>query len=187
MRIVLLAVLAMLLGAGVYARAESGGSPVITINPDGSITVVGDMPARPPVVEPVAPPTPPSSSPLPPPALMIAPEPSVAEHAPPVPKVKPVPPPMRQAQKKKAPEPRMVQQAKEPRDGVPPAGGVVSREDARRIALSVAPPSRGVNVYPADYNGLKVFQVVFKTEDGEQYVLVDRQSGEIVRNPKNRK
>lgn len=59
--------------------------------------------------------------------------------------------------------------------------GPVSPEEAKRIAIDVGPPARGVDVFPADYNGRKVFQVVFLTEEGERYVLVDRASGEIVR------
>lgn len=59
--------------------------------------------------------------------------------------------------------------------------GPLTADDAKRIALDVGPPAFGVDAYPADYNGRKVFQVIFRTEDGERYVLVDRNSGEIVR------
>ena len=58
--------------------------------------------------------------------------------------------------------------------------GPVTPDEAKRIALDIGPPARAVDVYPADYNGRKVFQVVFHTEEGERYVLVDRKSGAIV-------
>lgn len=65
----------------------------------------------------------------------------------------------------------------------PPARrrGPLTPDDAKRIALDVGPPASGIDVYPADYNGRKVFQVVFRTEEGERYVLVDRKTGDIVK------
>ena len=60
--------------------------------------------------------------------------------------------------------------------------GPITPDEAKRIAIDEAPPAISVDVYPADYNGRKVFQVIFKTENGDRYVLVDRQTGEIVRN-----
>lgn len=59
--------------------------------------------------------------------------------------------------------------------------GELTAEDAKRIAFDVGPPASAVDAYPADYNGRKVFQVIFRTEDGERYVLVDRKTGEIVK------
>ena len=58
--------------------------------------------------------------------------------------------------------------------------GPITPDDAKRIALDIGPPARAVEAYPADYMGRKVFQVIFYTEQGERYVLVDRQTGEIV-------
>lgn len=74
------------------------------------------------------------------------------------------------------------------RDIAPAPSGPVTADDARRIAIRVGPAASRVDVYPADFNGLKVFQVIFKTETGEEYILVDRATGEIVREkPKGKK
>lgn len=183
--------LAMIFGMMIPAAlAES--NPVITINPDGSITVVGDMPQAAPAPAPVEAVSPPSvPAPVPPAKMAVLPEtpeiPPVMQ-APPIPRAKPAPAPVRQA-KTKAPAsvpPISTGQADITLEAMPQSGPVTSA-DARRIALAIAPPSRSVNVYPADYQGLKVYQVVFKTEHGEQYVLVDRQNGEIVPEKKGKR
>lgn len=60
-------------------------------------------------------------------------------------------------------------------------GPNMTADDAIRIALDVAPPSRSVHAVPANYKGLHVYQVLFATEEGEQSVFVDRETGRIVK------
>ncbi len=60
-------------------------------------------------------------------------------------------------------------------------GPHMTPDDAIRIALDVAPPSRSVTASAVNYKGLHAYQVVFVTEDGERSVFVDRETGKIVK------
>lgn len=60
-------------------------------------------------------------------------------------------------------------------------GEAMSPDDAIRIALDAAPPSRSVHATPVNHNGLHTYQVVFKTEDGDRSIFVDRETGKIVK------
>lgn len=88
------------------------------------------------------------------------------------------------------PEPRPAEPRPAPvtQHSAPDPSGPVTPDDARRIAIKIGPAASRVDVYPADFNGLKVFQVIFKTEHGEEYILVERATGEIIREkPKGKK
>lgn len=202
--------LVMILVVGT-ALSSLAAEPVIIINPDGSFTVDGkaqevqSRPAPEPAVapkkkvhktpEPVA-----ETKPEPEPAAVVeeksvpvvesAPESAKAEVAPPAPEVKPTKKPVKKdTVKKRVPKATAVTPAPAPQPGiardVPDVPvGPITMDDAKRIALQIGPPARSVNVYPADYLGQKVFQVIFKTEDGEEFVLIDRVTGEIVKEKK---
>lgn len=171
-------VTAIICGMGLPVQAADN-DPVITINPDGSVVVEAEAPENV-IISPIemmektpqAVPPPESEQNI------------VKSSPPPLPGIKPV----RQARKEEA-----FPAVKESIGNAyiyeesPRQPGPVSSDEALRVALDVAPPSRGTQVYPADFNGLKVYQVVFKTEDGEQYVLVDRQTGEIIDERKSKK
>ena len=60
-------------------------------------------------------------------------------------------------------------------------GPSMTPEDAIRIALDVAPPARSVTASPVNYKGLHAYEVVFRTENGDQFVYVDRDSGKVVK------
>lgn len=60
-------------------------------------------------------------------------------------------------------------------------GPSMTPEDAIRIALDVAPPAISVNASPVNYKGLHAYEVVFKTEDGDRLVYVDRDTGRLVK------
>jgi hypothetical protein len=60
-------------------------------------------------------------------------------------------------------------------------GPHMTPDDAIRIALDAAPPSRSVEAYPVNYHGIHAYQVVFKTEDGDRSIFVDRETGKIVK------
>lgn len=173
-------VLAMISGMALPVLA-AGQDPVITIHPDGSFSVNGETSEK--IVTPPAEAVEPTVKEIPKVELqLIAPaevkEDLVKASPPPLPLVKPA----RQSKKEEAFPAvkesigKMYVYEEKPRQP-----GPVTRDEALRVALDVAPPSRSTEVYPADFNGLKVFQVVFKTEDGDQYILVDRQTGAIVK------
>ena len=63
----------------------------------------------------------------------------------------------------------------------------LTRDDALRIAIDVAPPSRGTRVMEGVFQDRPVYEVIFRTEDGEQSVFVDRETGDIVNPKKSRK
>ncbi|MDB5492221.1 MAG: hypothetical protein JWO78_2070 [Micavibrio sp.] len=67
--------------------------------------------------------------------------------------------------------------APEPQTPVAP----ISRDQALRAAIQVAPPFRSSRVVPAEDNGRQIYRVILQTEDGEQEILVNRQTGEILR------
>lgn len=62
-----------------------------------------------------------------------------------------------------------------------PEGHAVTSDAALRIALEVAPPARSFEVSRRIYQDRPVFQVTFKTEGGFHDVLVDAQTGEILK------
>jgi hypothetical protein len=201
--------LACLIGAS-DANAQMAKQK-ITINPDGTITIddpAGQAPTRtlekkktvPPVApkEPAAPverAAPRVDKPTIAKPVIEEPEAPVAE--------KPITPTTKPPVKKKAEAPKAPSKPKkntkkestreqppvkesigkaDPEYTPPPRPrGPITPEDAKRIALDVAPPALAVDVFPANYKGIKVFQVVFKTEDGDRFVLVDRATGEIIR------
>jgi hypothetical protein len=163
-----------------FSMPAMAKDPVITINPDGSIEVHGEMPVQPKMV-----PAPEGSRV----EAMIDP----ASEAP-IPARKPEAPVKKvTAVEKIAPEPIPYRDPAPayvpPRAAVPesiPAEGI-TRDEAKRIALSVAPPSRSVMVYPANLDGVPVFEVIFRTYENTDYaVLVDVASGEII-NPNKKK
>lgn len=213
----------IVLACFVPVRPVLAEQPVITIHPDGSISVDGkqavskpEQPATPappaeeiqiPVpqrtAEPVVPVVPVAVEP-PEPALVPQQADGMVAAPPPKPASKPQPRKIRQQAKNEDRVPVPAPAAAPPRpvaDTIVESGekgytteaapesvaGELTGADAIRIALGVAPPARNVNAFPADYEGRKVFQVVFRTEDGEHHVLVDRQSGEIVKPEKKKK
>ena len=88
--------------------------------------------------------------------------------------------------KKKVPKPAAAI-VEEPADIAPVHGTMLAPEEARRIALSIAPPARSMQVFEWDHSGRPVYNVVFKTEDGEKSVLVDKFTGDIVNPSKSAK
>ena len=62
-----------------------------------------------------------------------------------------------------------------------PADVTITRDLAVRVALEVAPPSRGYDVFRMDYKGRPAYQIRFKTEGGPHDVLVDAQNGEVLK------
>jgi hypothetical protein len=67
------------------------------------------------------------------------------------------------------PEPRQI-----------PPGTEITKEMALSIALDFAPPARSVTVLPRTHNGTPVFVVSFRTDDGIEDFLIDRQTGEPI-------
>jgi hypothetical protein len=198
----------MLLSIAVFSHSESAlAEQVIVINPDGSVTVTDPTGRTPEQILEKRPPAVPAQSRAPRPAdgpavltPPVKPDVPVAEKTP-VPGAKPVaktivPPPegpvkpaspKNKAHKDDKPDPG-IPTVKESIGRVDPkkelperAPHPVGPDEAKRIALDVAPPALSVDVFPADYSGTKVWQVIFKTEDGERYVLVERATGEIIR------
>ena len=68
------------------------------------------------------------------------------------------------------PEPRIV-----------PPGTVITPELAKSLALDYAPPARTTQVTRRVFEGRPVFVVTFMTETGAYDVLVDSESGRIVK------
>ena len=62
-----------------------------------------------------------------------------------------------------------------------PTGTVITRDLAIRAALEVAPPARGFEVYGTIYKERPAFQVRFKTEDGPHDVLIDGETGKVLK------
>jgi uncharacterized membrane protein YkoI len=181
-------VFVLVFGLGMPAMAQD---PVITINPDGSIQVHGEMPSPNAPAPLAAPPAAPEPQPL-----ATAPTPERKPDAPankaqvkkaqaqkPAPKPEPVA--AREPIPYRDPAPAYVPPRAVVPDAIPAEG--ITRDDAKRIALSVAPPSRSVMVYPANMDGHPVFEVVFKTYDGGDYVvLVDQPTGDIIQPQKKK-
>lgn len=61
-----------------------------------------------------------------------------------------------------------------------PEGTSITRELAIAIALEHAPPARTMLAYPRIYKDTPVFEVVFKTEEGDHVILVERETGKIL-------
>lgn len=59
--------------------------------------------------------------------------------------------------------------------------GPVSREDALRAAIAVAPPFKRSTVLPGNYKGQPVYEVILQTEDGEQSILIDTMTGDVIK------
>ncbi len=59
--------------------------------------------------------------------------------------------------------------------------GPVTAAVATRIALEVAPPARGYEVTQRTYKDRPAFMVTFKTENGPHDILVDAQTGELLK------
>lgn len=185
MRILL--VLAFLLTFSTFAHAE--GEQKITIKEDGTISIT-EVPksAAAPKAEPQQ--------------KRVSPAPVVA--ADPAPKAKPAPKPAAPKKKKEAaapkkktpqkaakkkvvppaPVPAPAPEIASPRPSVAPSaqrlGPNMTPDDAIRIALDVAPPSRSVHAYAVNYKGLHCYQVIFATEDGDRSVFIDRETGKVV-------
>ncbi len=62
-----------------------------------------------------------------------------------------------------------------------PPGTVVTADLAKSIALEYAPPARSMDAVERLYEGRKVFVVTFATETGPYDVLVDAQTGAVVK------
>lgn len=62
-----------------------------------------------------------------------------------------------------------------------PPDVAITRDLAVRVALEVAPPSRGYEVFRTDYKDRPAYQVRFKTEAGPHDVVVDAESGEVLK------
>lgn len=58
--------------------------------------------------------------------------------------------------------------------------GYVTEKAAQRIALKIAPPARGMQVFPREYEGRPAHLVRFRTEGGFFDVLVDMETGDIL-------
>lgn len=66
-------------------------------------------------------------------------------------------------------------------ESVPQQTGPISREDALRAAIKVAPPFKRSTVLPGNYKGQPVYEVILQTEDGEQSILIDAMTGDVIR------
>jgi hypothetical protein len=62
----------------------------------------------------------------------------------------------------------------------PADGGIVTEKEAQRIALKIAPPARGMQVFPRAFEGRPAHLVRFRTEAGFFDVLVDMETGAIL-------
>jgi hypothetical protein len=60
-------------------------------------------------------------------------------------------------------------------------GPAMTSEDAIRIAIDAAPPAKSVFASPVNFKGLHAYEVVFKTDEGDQFIYVDRETGRIVK------
>lgn len=59
--------------------------------------------------------------------------------------------------------------------------GPLTADEALRIALDVAPPARGYEIFRRDYNGRPAYMVTFKTENGPHDVLIDSRTGDVLK------
>lgn len=62
-----------------------------------------------------------------------------------------------------------------------PGQQYITRDAALRIALDVAPPARRFNVVPVTYKDKPAYQVTFVTDDGTKEIMIDAQTGDIMR------
>jgi uncharacterized membrane protein YkoI len=81
--------------------------------------------------------------------------------------------------KKKKPKPKKVAEETTPEPELP--AEPISKDDAKRIAIRIAPPFSHANVVPDQIKGRDVFRVMLQTEDGERDILVDQATGDIVK------
>jgi uncharacterized membrane protein YkoI len=57
----------------------------------------------------------------------------------------------------------------------------ITRDQALRAAIQVAPPFMRSTVMRGNYKGKPVYEVTLQTEDGEDTVLVDAMTGEVIK------
>lgn len=60
------------------------------------------------------------------------------------------------------------------------SGQPISERQATRIALEIAPPSRGYNVLKRTYDDKLIYVIRFRTERGQHDILVDALTGKIL-------
>ncbi|HOO82031.1 MAG TPA: PepSY domain-containing protein [Alphaproteobacteria bacterium] len=100
----------------------------------------------------------------------------------PLPAPKIVTPPPLPVQRKVAPSPSTEEEGVK---NAPVQKSEIRRAQAISVALDYAPPSSDVEVYRSEYNGQRVFAVMFKIEDGYHEVLVDAHSGKVLESRKS--
>lgn len=198
--------LAFLLAFSAPAYAQN--NTITVINEDGtkSSIDIGPTPAAPPVEPPRKPAAParsvtPDPAPQATPARKPAKKPATTQQAKKETPVKKAPAKKSAAPKKKKAKtttgiqtgkkreisavPLVAQLHSSPRTSTAPRpqrlGPAMTPDDAIRIALDAAPPARSVHAIPVNYKGLHAYQVVFRTEEGDRSVFVDRESGRVVK------
>lgn len=62
-----------------------------------------------------------------------------------------------------------------------PEGTPITEDLATRVALEVAPPSLGFQVFVTEYEGVPAYQVRFKTENGPHDVIIDGATGKVLK------
>lgn len=165
---VLLMAVSLVFFAMPVKAAEQG---VIVINPDGTITE-SDAPKIPQVKKAV-----PKAKPAP--AKIVKPKKAPAAKAaavPASPKIKWNKPP--KAGKK--PVEAEAAPARMPVAEIHRVGPI-SRDQALRAAIQVAPPFKSARAVPDQYKGRNIFRVILQTEDGQQDILVDSLTGDVLR------
>ena len=56
----------------------------------------------------------------------------------------------------------------------------ISREQAIALALEHAPPARTIRAWPRVYNDRPVYEVIFKTEQGDHVIYIDQADGHVI-------
>ncbi len=152
---------------------------ITIIQEDGSVDVI-DMGGGVPAPEPVetAPPPEPEQETTP------APEPAAKAAVKAKKDPKAVPKPTPKSAPKSAPKPgvkkTVVKPVPKPLFQTIPEGAEITRERALYIALEAAPPAFRSEVFESRFEGAPAFSVLFKTEDGDYEVTVDRVKGHIL-------
>lgn len=147
---------------------------VITINPDGSYAVSNETAKKAPAT---AAPATAVKEPIVSPLEIEKTKPVPVKKKPVVKKDQPVKTPVKKKEKKKA-------VVKEPEQSAPPElppAGPIDRNQALRAAIQVAPPFRKADIHPFADNGKLIYQVILQTENGEQSIFVDGDTGEIMK------
>lgn len=177
MRFVFFFMIAVFLAVPVLA--QEGGDAIIIINKDGTVTEFSIPGMETPVPEDDrqetssedSPPTVDTASERPAP-----PKPSVKKEAP-SPKRTPPKPPSVKGPTKEESIGRVVKPAPAPVQ----EGAKIDKDAALRIALEIAPPARRFLVSRRTYQDRPVFQVTFFTENGPHDILIDSETGEILK------